>query len=62
MQKNIAQIRVHKRRSIHEAHFCSKFKNKLKTLPASAAKQTKNKPKKKFKLIKETKIRADSKR
>ena len=41
----------------HEAHFCSKFKNKSKTLPASAAKQTKKN--KKFKLIKETKIRAD---
>ena len=37
----------------HEAHLCSKFKNKLKTLPASAAKQTK---KKKFKQIKETKF------
>ena len=45
----------------HEAYFCSKFKKKLKTLPASAAKQTKTKQKK-FKLIKETKIRPDSKR
>ena len=30
----------------HEAHFCSKFQNKLKTMPASAAEQTKNKQKK----------------
>ena len=29
----------------HEAHFCSKFKTKLKTMPASTAKQAKNKKK-----------------
>ena len=44
----------------HEAHFCSKFKKKLKTMPALAANKRKTN-KKKVKLINETKIWADSK-
>ena len=41
VEKNSYTLRYENDFLKHEAHFCSKFKNKLKTMPASAA----NKPK-----------------